>query len=404
MQNKSLDGKSKGDLTSDLPPVDEDVEIDGNQKWFKLWERLLHLGLGETTLRASTVALTLILFAIVIWVMGRFYIPDPNSGLIGLNGEAGLNITPTQEIVAPAFNLPGERFAGGGISKQAALHTILPSRGRVEIEIYTVQLGDTLFSIAERFGLKPETILWGNRYTLGEDPHTIYPGQQLNILPMDGVLHKWSAGEGLNSVASFYEVAPEEIINYPPNGLNMATIGDYADPNIRPGVFLIIPGGKGVFTDWRTPRITRDEPATANYVGAGACTGSYSGITGTLNFLWPTTERYLSGYEYSPATNHYGIDIAGQLGNAIFAADSGVVVYAGWNDWGYGEMVVIDHGFGWQTLYSHLSVINVGCGQEVYRGDIIAQMGSTGNSSGPHLHFEMRNDTYGRVNPWDFLQ
>jgi murein DD-endopeptidase MepM/ murein hydrolase activator NlpD len=123
-----------------------------------------------------------------------------------------------------------------------------------------------------------------------------------------------------------------------------------------------------------------------------------------LTFLWPSTERYLSGFDYSPETNHYGIDIAGRLGNPIFAADHGVVVYAGWNEYGYGEMIVIDHGAGWQTLYAHLSQVNVACGQEVYQGDTIGLMGSTGKSTGPHLHFEMRSDDYGRVNPWDFLE
>ena len=184
----------------------------------------------------------------------------------------------------------------------------------------------------------------------------------------------------------------------------MATIGDFADPNIPEGKMLIIPGGKGVFTDWRTPRITRSDPARASYVGAGACTGVYEGISGTLNFRWPANERYLSGYDYSPASNHFGIDIAGETGDPIYATDSGVVVYAGWNDWGYGEMIVIDHGFGWQSLYAHLSVINVGCGQEVYAGDVIGLIGNTGNSSGSHLHFELRSDEYGRVNPWDMLQ
>jgi murein DD-endopeptidase MepM/ murein hydrolase activator NlpD len=125
---------------------------------------------------------------------------------------------------------------------------------------------------------------------------------------------------------------------------------------------------------------------------------------GSLTFIWPTTERYLSGYDYSPETNHFGIDIAGDLGNPIFAADHGVVVYAGWNDYGYGEMIVIDHGSGWQTLYGHLNQVNVVCGQEVYQGDTIGLMGSTGKSTGPHLHFEMRSDKFGRVNPWDFLQ
>jgi murein DD-endopeptidase MepM/ murein hydrolase activator NlpD len=269
---------------------------------------------------------------------------------------------------------------------------------------YTVEFGDSIFSIADKFSLDPKTILWGNRYTLGDDPHFIVPGQTLNILPVDGVYHQWSAGEGLNGVASFYGVTPEDIINWPGNELDADEIGDFTNPNIPPDTMLVIPGGQGVFTDWRTPRISRDEPATAKHLGPGACTGSFDGVSGSLTFIWPSTERYLSGFDYSPETNHFGIDIAGQLGNPIFAADHGVVVYAGWNDYGYGEMIVIDHGAGWQTLYAHLSQVSVGCGQEVFQGDTIGLMGSTGKSTGPHLHFEMRSDDYGRVNPWDFLE
>jgi hypothetical protein len=274
---------------------------------------------------------------------------------------------------------------------------------RQDVIRYTVEYGDSIFSIAEKFNLKPETILWGNRYALGDNPHYIVPGQVLNILPVDGVYHLWSAGEGLNGVASVYGVTPEDIINWPGNDLDPETIGDYADPNIAPDTMLVVPGGTGTYTDWSTPRITREEPATAKYLGPGACTAAYDGLVGTGTFLWPSTEHYLSGYDYSPETNHFGIDIAGQLGNAIFAADSGVVTYAGWNDYGYGEMIVVDHGSGWQTLYAHLSQVNVTCGQEVNQGDTIGLMGSTGQSTGPHLHFEMRNDDYGRVNPWDFL-
>jgi len=80
-----------------------------------------------------------------------------------------------------------------------------------------------------------------------------------------------------------------------------------------------------------------------------------------------------------------------------------VIVYSGLNDYGYGYVVVIDHGNGWQTLYAHMSVISVGCGQSVYQGDLIGAIGSTGNSTGAHLHFEMMNDSYGKVNPWNFL-
>lgn len=370
----------------------------------RFWARLRRLGLGDSTLRITTTIATVLLVLLVVWVMDIFYLKDPilNSNSANV-ANAEVLPTPTATVSPPTY------YAGGGsttgLARQADLHTVLPVRqARYEVIEYTVESGDSIFSIAEKFNLKPETILWGNRYTLGDDPHFILPGQTLNILPVDGVYHRWSAGEGLNGVASHYGVTPEDILNWRGNDLDAEEIGDYANPNIPENTMLVVPGGKGEYTDWRTPRITRDEPATAKHLGPGACTGSYDGITGTLTFIWPSTERYLSGYDYSPETNHFGIDIAGKLGNPIFAADHGVVVYAGWNDYGYGEMIVIDHGSGWQTLYAHLSQVNVSCGQEVYQGDVIGLMGSTGKSTGPHLHFEMRSDDYGRVNPWDFLQ
>ena len=96
-------------------------------------------------------------------------------------------------------------------------HPITSSAGVVK---YTVQEGDTLFGIAEKFGLKPETILWGNYYVLLDDPHALKPGQELNILPVNGTYHEWQQGEGLNGVAKYYGVTPEDIINYPANNLD----------------------------------------------------------------------------------------------------------------------------------------------------------------------------------------
>ncbi len=287
--------------------------------------------------------------------------------------------------------------------------TILPERVRKGIVEHTIQPGESIFSIAAKYGLRPETLLWSNRYSLGDDPHIMTPpGQTLLILPIDGILHRWSAGEGLNGVAEYYHVSPEAIVSYAPNGLSMASIGDLADPNIEPGTLLIIPGGYAEFSDWRTPRITRKEPATAKNVGpGGACEGgAYDGVVGAEKFTYPVQgEARLSGFDFQPAANHFGIDLGGAIGDPISAVDNGVVVYAGWNDWGgYGEMVVIDHGNGWQSLYAHLATVDVRCGQEVYRGDQLGTMGQTGNAVGPHLHFELRHDEYGRVNPWDFLQ
>ena len=369
----------------------------------RIWERLRRLGLGDSTLRFSTAAITLVLILVVVGVMKAFNLPETelsgNSDNIVLADSLS---EPTEMVTMPEFAMGGAMSSG--VSRQADLHTVLPATDdRGNVIRYTVEPGDSIFSIAEKFNLKPETILWGNRYTLGDNPHFIVPGQALNILPVDGVYHMWSAGEGLNGVASVYGVTPEDIINWPGNHLNPDTLGDYADPDIEPDTMLVVPGGTGSYTDWSTPRITRAEPATANYLGLGSCTESYDGIIGTGTFIWPTTEHYLSGFDYTPETNHFGIDIAGSLGNPIYASDSGVVTYAGWNDYGYGEMIVVDHGSGWQTLYAHLSQINVSCGQEVNQGEIIGLMGSTGQSTGEHLHFEMRNDEYGRVNPWDFL-
>jgi len=384
-------------------PPPEEPTPPSEPKYILFWERLRHWGLGDSVLRIATTVMTAVMIVLVVWVISTFYEGDqtPETDPSSLALAESLNL-PTATVEAPEFHAGGANLEG--IDRQAGVNTILPMRmARFQVVEYTVESGDSLFSIADKFGIQPETILWGNRETLGDNPHMIKPGQVLNILPVDGVYHRWSAGEGLNGVAIYYGVEPEDILNWPGNELDPDEIGDFSNPDIPPDTMLVIPGGRGVFTDWRAPRIRRGEPATATHLGPGACTGSYDGVMGTLTFVWPTTERWLSGFDFSPATNHWGIDIAGRTGNPIFAADNGVVVYAGWNNFGYGEMIVIDHGAGWQTLYAHLSQINVSCGQSVYQGDTIGLMGSTGFSTGPHLHFEMRSDDYGRVNPWNFL-
>ena len=383
-------------------PTEKDIQIP-EPHIIQFWDHLRHFGLGDHALRFATIIITAFMVLLVVWVMNTFYLKNPqqNNQDAGVANAVSLS-TPIATLSPPLFHAGGSNTSG--IAREAEIHTILPNRmARYEVMQYTVETGDSIFSIADKFNIKPETVLWSNRTTLADDPHFIIPGLTLNILPVDGVYHPWSAGEGLNAVASHYGVTPEDIINWPGNELDMDEIGDYANPNIPSETMLVIPGGTDTYADWRAPRISRSEPATAKHLGPGACTGSFNGVSGSLTFQWPSTERYLSGFDYSPETNHFGIDIAGRTGNTIFAADHGVVVYAGWSNYGYGEMIVVDHGSGWQTLYAHLSVINVGCGQEVYKGDTIGLMGSTGKSTGPHLHFEMRSDTYGRVNPWNFL-
>ena len=359
---------------------------------------LIRLGLGESLLRAGTALLSFTLLGAVIWLT-RISLNQKNAG-----DEANVPAAVPTVVPAGGGSIPQlVEDTYGGVPRLAQERTIIPSRPRQDVIKYTVLEGDTIFGIAEKFGLKPETILWGNYYVLYDDPHSLRPGQELNILPVDGTYHEWQLGEGLNGVARGYNVSPEDIINYLGNNLELATVGDFASPNIQPGTWLVVPGGRREFISWSAPLgITRENPATARVMGSGACDPVTGGAVGFGTFVWPANKHYLSGFDYSPSTNHWGLDVAGNEGEGVYATDAGVIVYAGWNDYGYGNMVMIDHGNGFQSLYAHMSAFNVGCGQSVGQGDVIGAVGTTGRSSGPHLHFEIRAIS-SWVNPWDVL-
>ncbi len=368
-------------------------------------EQLAAWGVLEFISRLGGHVVVFLLIGVAVWFLHRSQLPRLLAAPANETAFAAEEATP-QQAAAPTPGAPmppyeGEAAPVQAVRRKAVLHTDVPSRPREEVIKYKVQRGDTVFGIAEKFGLKPETILWGNYNILADDPHRLRPGQVLNILPVDGTYYQWHAGDNLRVVAKFFGVKPEAIIDYPGNHLSPKT--DPEHPDIKPGTWLIIPGGHRAFVSWSAPQISRKNPAVAKVLGPGFCGKVYTGPVGTGTFIWPTTLHYLSGYDYSPAINHYGIDIAGKLGYPVYAVDNGVVVYAGWNNWGYGNVVVIDHGNGWQSLYAHLSRILVQCGQAVYQGDMIGAIGSTGNSTGPHLHFELRNEKYGKVNPWNFL-
>lgn len=287
------------------------------------------------------------------------------------------------------------------ISRKTTLKTIIPSRPRVNVITYTVETGDNLFLIAQNYGLKPATLLFGNYESLEDNPRLLKPKQVLNILPVDGAYYEWKEGDTLESVAQYYSVDPSAIIDYPGNFIDLTQVSQ-GQLTIQPGTRLIIPGGTRPIKDWGPPAITRSNPAVARYYGEGACGSVYEGAIGAGTFVWPTTDRTISGFTYDSGV-HPAVDIGGAEGNPIYATDSGVVVYAGWSDYGYGYMIVLDHGNGWQSAYAHLSAVGVGCGQSVYQGGQIGALGNTGNSSGPHLHFELSINGV-KVNPLDYIQ
>ena len=385
-------------MQSNIPPPKKDSESSG--VFSRLMDTLLGIGLGESLLRVGTTFLSIALLVVVVWLLRLFYAQgaeQEQASASALEAVPTIVVQPNEDV--QPVNLEGF----GGIPRLAQVHTTIPSRPRQEVEIYEVVEGDTIFGIAENFGLKPETVLWGNYYILLDDPHALKPGQELNILPVDGTYHEWQQGEGLNGISTYYGVTPEEIINYPANELDPATIGDLANPNIAPGKWLIVPNGRREFISWSAPLgVTRENPASARVLGPGACDPISGGAVGFGAFIWPAAKHYLSGFDYAPNANHWGIDIAGNEGEGVFSTDAGVVVYAGWNNYGYGNMIMVDHGNDFQSLYAHLSGISVSCGQSVGQGDGIGTIGNTGNSSGSHLHFEIRAIS-SFVNPHDML-
>jgi murein DD-endopeptidase MepM/ murein hydrolase activator NlpD len=311
--------------------------------------------------------------------------------------------TPLAENLQAAMqpiSLPTDSSVQEGILKHIDSHTIIPERPSEEVITYTVQRDDTLFGIADSFGLKPETILWGNFETLQDNPHLLKPDQVLNILPIDGTYYKWNNNDNLGAVAAFFGADPQAVLEFPGNKVDLTEV-DGVNSGFQPDQWIVIPGGKRAIKDWGPPAITRKNAAAASYYGDGSCGAIYEGAVGTGTFIWPTVVRSISGYNYSGI--HPAIDIAGATGNAVFASDSGVVVFAGWSNYGYGYLIVIDHGNGYQTAYAHLSAINVGCGQSVFQGSTIGAVGNTGNSAGSHLHFEL---SYGgaKLNPLENLR
>ncbi len=367
-------------------------------------ESLAQLGLGESVMRIGTNILTVLFVILVAWLTQTLYKPAILGWTPSVKAAVG-SPESTQAPIAPSAQLPEPvAFVLNGVSPVAALHTNIPTRPRIDVINYIVQKGDSIFNIADKFGLKPTTILFGNYETLKDSPDLLKPSQKLNILPVDGTYYQWQGTENLAKVSQVFGVEPEVIINFPGNHLDPDSIGDLSHPNIPSGTWLIVPGGKREFTSWTAPaQLVRSDPSTHVW-GPGVCSGISYVQVGYGTFVYPTTEHWLSGTPFTPSIRHFGVDFAGAEGNGVFATDAGTVVYSGWNDWGYGNLVIIDHGNGWQSLYAHLSQINVGCSQNVGQGDLIGLVGMTGGTStGPHLHFELMNTLYGYVNPLDYL-
>jgi len=213
----------------------------------------------------------------------------------------------------------------------------------------------------------------------------IKAGTVLHIPPVTGVIHTVKSGETIYSIAKRYNVSAQSIVDFPFNEFsNDETFA------LAIGQQLIVPDGEMPAEIISSPRSNLANQLTPN---AGA-------VSATGNWIWPTQGTITQYYK----AWHKGLDIANHGAPSILAADSGTVVVAGWLDnTGYGNRVMIDHGNGYKTLYAHMSKIAVVVGQTVRRGDVIGQMGSTGRSTGTHLHFEVRTSV-GNKDPLSILK
>jgi LysM repeat protein len=239
--------------------------------------------------------------------------------------------------------------------------------GSGEISVYTVREGDSLSQIAEMFGVTVNTILWANDVSA----KTIHEGQTLVILPIVGVRHVVKEGDTLASIAKKYEGNADEILSYN----QLATADD-----LTVGSTIIIPGG-----NMHTAPVqqTTKKSSSAKGTAPKSTNGYFSNpLPGSVE------TQGIHGYN--------GVDLAGvSVGTPIRAAAAGEVIVSrssGWNG-GYGSYVVVKHGNGTQTLYAHMSSVAVAVGDYVDAGETLGGVGSTGKSTGPHLHFEVRGAT-----------
>lgn len=296
------------------------------------------------------------------------------SELFGKTKEVAIeNVENSQNmsLLQAALNSDPNPSKGGGeitiVGASALLPETGPSGTLADIEehrsdaisIYVVREGDTLSKIAEVFDVSVNTIMWANEV---RSDKSLQVGQTLVILPISGVRHTIKKGDTVESLAAKYKADVSEIIEY--NNLKRGA-------PLAVGEVITIPDGEIV------------QPKSSSNMAKGRGLPAYAGY-----YMRPIT----GGHKSQGIHGFNGVDLAAPLGTPIYAAANGVVIISkigGWNT-GYGNYVVISHPNGTQTLYAHNSQNLVSPGQTVKQGDTIALMGSTGKSTGSHVHFEVR--------------
>ena len=320
----------------------------------------------------------------LIWSRGRLGRPIANLAVMGI---AFVVFTFGEVLNSTRFVSGGEispdylTYTNDIIPNVNTATTLVPeSRERAESFIYTVSDGDTLSSIGEKFKISTDALKYVNNLT---DYSILKIGQNVTIPPVSGLIHTIEDGDTMASIAEKYDVAPQAVadFNYILDTSKLA-VGDE----------LVIPGAK----------VPQPVIPVVSIPTAITSPGSLPPASPSQGFcVWPTSTRIITQYF---TWYHNGVDISkpSSMGMPpIYACKSGTVVRAGWDPFGLGLHVRIDHGDGYETVYGHMSSLYVSYGQSVSRGEAIGLMGSTGRSTGPHVHFMVK---YGGVpqNPLNY--
>jgi len=277
------------------------------------------------------------------------------------------------------------------LDKKNSPVTTISDAPRKNIIMHIVKDNETLWSIADKYELSENTIKWSNGM---DDSGIVIPGQELFITPIDGIYYQIQGGDTLSSISEKYKSNIDDIYQWN---------DDLGDGDVVLGQRVFLPGG-----EVPPPPKPVYVPDTSSGYSSTYTPQPYTSsgpVAGTGQFGWPTSGMTITQYFGATSFNpwHTGIDIDSRSGWDIWAADSGTVTTAsyGWGG-GYGNHIIIDHGNGYQTLYGHLSALDVVPGQYVSKGQRLGTMGSTGWSTGPHLHFEIRyNGSF--LNPLNYL-
>ncbi len=404
--NPSLAVRPEGFPTQATDPApDGDTARDAIPLWRGLVGLVMLLAAAAITFTAGVIVFTPLLNPTVAPVSSDATTEMPAAPPTGVPAQvaaaqvpalpAGVEPVPTLSpelstvlLSAPVVDL---NPVGGPIVRQDSPFTIVPERPRGEVITYKVVEGDTIEGIADSFNLENDTIAWSN------SPLVVFalrPGAELNILPVDGVYHQALVPTTIQAIADEYGVDPYDIINSEFNGL----FGQNPQTQVPAGARLVVPGGTSTANDWNyNPLVVRTGGGGDSGSGTisfargepGSC-GSQVNPGGTGYFNAPLASySWVRGF----SAYHTGVDLDAPVGTPVLASSPGRVIYAGWNNWGYGNLVVLAHG-PFTTLYGHMDYVTARCGQMVNYGDPVGVVGNTGNSSGPHLHFEIRyNDT-----------